>query len=169
MTILNTGRFGIRWPTLNERGNVQSFNLVLTSNVFHHFSPHATGELFEELKKGRDEPDPAKAAGVTVDAADEFNTEKYNPTIMDFLTKLPGVTTKNVFALMNRVEDMEDLLNRSLEDLTEILGHSSNAKELLDSLHGNLLPLDEQNANQKVKSKGTSRFKSGKSKAQAAK
>ena len=88
---------------------------------------------------------------------------------MDFLTKLPGVTTKNVFALMNRVEDMEDLLNRSLEDLTDILGHSINAKELIDSLHGNLRPLDEQAANQKTKSKGTSRFKSGKGKAPAGK
>ena len=55
-----------------------------------YFSPHATGELVEKLKKGREEPDPAKAAGVTFDAADEFNTERYNPNIMDFLSKLPG-------------------------------------------------------------------------------
>ena len=166
-----------------------------------NFSPHATGELFEELKKGREEPDPAKAAGVTVDAADEFNTERYNPNIMDFLSKLPGkiwpldqlnvlimmlkticcslltcklfiyrlhvsgVTTKNIFALMNRLEDMNDLLERSEEELTEILGHSANAKELYESLHGNLLPLDQQAANQKAKSKGTSRFKTSKPKA----
>ena len=128
------------------------------------FSPHATGELFEELKKGREEPDPAKAAGVTIDAADEFNTEKYNPTIMDFLSKLPGVTTKNIFALMNRLENMQDLLDQSLEDLTEILGHSGNAKDLFESLHENVCPKDDQlSANAKTKAKG-SRFKSGKSK-----
>jgi DNA excision repair protein ERCC-4 len=126
-------------------------------------SPHATGELFEELKKGREEPDPAKAAGVTVDAADEFNTDKYHPTIMDFLSKLPGVTTKNIFALMNRLENMSDLLEQSLEDLTEILGHSGNAKELYDCLHENLCPVEEQSAANKAKSKGA-RFKTGKAK-----
>ena len=109
---------------------------------YFSFSPHATGELFEELKKGREEPDPAKAAGVTVDAADEFNTEKYNPTIMD----------------------MQDLLDQSLEDLTEILGHSSNAKDLYNCLHESLCPQDEQqSSNNKAKLKG-SRFKSEKSK-----
>jgi len=76
-----------------------------------------------------------------------------------------GVTTKNIFALMNRLEDLNDLLERSEEELTEILGHSANAKELYESLHGNLLPLDQQTANQKSKSKGTSRFKTNKPKA----
>jgi DNA excision repair protein ERCC-4 len=118
------------------------------------------------LKKGREEPDPTKAAGVTVDAADEFNTEKYNPTIMDFLSKLPGVTTKNVFALMNRLEDMSDLLDQSLEDLTEILGHAANAKELYEGLHGNLCPLEEQGNKNRAKSKG-SRFKTAKGKMQS--
>ena len=101
---------------------------------------------------------------MTIDAADEFNTEKYNPTIMDFLSKLPGVTTKNIFALMNRLENMQDLLDQSLEDLTEILGHSGNAKDLFESLHENVCPKDDQlSANAKMKAKG-SRFKSGKSK-----
>lgn len=125
-------------------------------------SPHATSELFEELKKGREEPDPAKAAGVTIDAADEFNTDKYNPTIMDFLAKLPGVTTKNIFSLMNNVEDLADLLNRSVENLTEVLGHSQNASELYEALHNNVLPADETNAKTKTKSKGDTRFKSTK-------
>ena len=138
--------------------------LPVWKHWYFSFSPHATGELFEELKKGREEPDPAKAAGVTVDAADEFNTEKYNPTIMDFLSKLPGITTKNIFALMNRLENMQDLLDQSLEDLTEILGHSSNAKDLYNCLHESLCPQDEQqSSNNKAKLKG-SRFKSEKSK-----
>jgi len=85
---------------------------------------------------------------------------------MDFLSKLPGVTTKNIFALMNRLENMQDLLEQSLEDLTEILGHSSNAKDLYECLHENLCPPDEQqSANSRAKQKGSSRFKSEKSKA----
>ncbi len=65
---------------------------------------------------------------------------------------------------MNRLENMQDLLEQSLEDLTDILGHSGNAKDLYESLHGNVCPLsDQQSASNKDKMKG-SRFKSGKSK-----
>lgn len=127
-------------------------------------SPHATSELFEELKKGREEPDPAKAAGVTIDAADEFNTEKYNPAIMDFLAKLPGVTTKNIFSLMNSAEDLSGLLSKSVEELTTVLGHSTNASELYEALHNRLVPVDESNSKPKTKSKAGGRFKSTKQK-----
>ena len=38
--------------------------------------PHATAELVEELKKGRDEPDASKAATIGVDIIDEYNVDK---------------------------------------------------------------------------------------------
>merc|ERR1719430_3071474 len=50
-------------------------------------SPHATAELFEELKKGREEPDATKAAAVSVDLIDEYNTDRFNPVIFDFVKK----------------------------------------------------------------------------------
>ena len=44
------------------------------------FSPHATAELVEELKQGREEPDASKAATLGVDIIDEYNVEKYRNT-----------------------------------------------------------------------------------------
>ena len=37
-------------------------------------SPHATAELFEELKKGRAEPDAARAAAMTMDVVNEHDS-----------------------------------------------------------------------------------------------
>merc|ERR1711972_602697 len=37
--------------------------------------PHATAELVEELKKGREEPDASKAATIGVDIIDEYNVD----------------------------------------------------------------------------------------------
>ena len=39
--------------------------------------PHATAELVEELKKGREQPEAAKAATIGVDIIDEYNVDKY--------------------------------------------------------------------------------------------
>jgi DNA excision repair protein ERCC-4 len=74
-------------------------------------SPHASAELFDELKKGRDQPEASKAATIGVDIIDEFNTDKYNPQVRDFLSKLPGVTSKNIYALLNTCENLLDLLS----------------------------------------------------------
>merc|ERR1711974_155971 len=83
-------------------------------------SPHATAELFEELKKGRPEPDASKASSVTMDVIDEYNKDRFNPIIHDFIKKLPGVTSRNVYAILNRVESMTQLLAMSVDDLSEM-------------------------------------------------
>ncbi len=52
--------------------------------------PHATAELFEELKKGRPQPDPAAAAGLTTDVAEEAEgggDHRYNANIRDFVRR----------------------------------------------------------------------------------
>merc|ERR1712179_491381 len=105
-------------------------------------SPHATAELFEELKKGRDEPDATKAAAVSVDVIDDYNTDRINPVIFDFVKKLPGVTTKNVYSLLNRVNSFSELLSCSQIDLEQILGSASNAESLYQALHTPAKPID---------------------------
>ena len=97
-------------------------------------SPHATAELFEELKKGREQPDPAKAAAISIDVIDEYNKDRFNPIIHDFIKKMPGVTSKNLYAILNRMNSMGELLSASVEELTEIMG-SGNAEMLYESLH----------------------------------
>nr|CAG4641558.1 EOG090X03DI [Eurycercus lamellatus] len=72
--------------------------------------PYATAEIFETLKKGRDQPDPVKAASFSSDAYTEKNAEKYNPAIHDFVSKLPGINSKNIRRVLNRVQDLGQLL-----------------------------------------------------------
>lgn len=126
-------------------------------------SPHATAELFEELKRGREQPDASKAAAISIDVVDDFNAgeDKYNPAVKDFIAKLPGINTRNMFAILNRVESLGQLLELDEQDLEEILGSKSNAQDLHQSLHGKLK--SSQIVEEKNKKTGKSSGAAGKS------
>lgn len=98
-------------------------------------SPHATAELFEELKQNKPQPDAATAMAITADSETLPESDRYNPGPQDFVLKMPGVNAKNCRSLMNQVKNIAELATLSLERLTSILGHSGNAKQLYDFLH----------------------------------
>ncbi|XP_071490340.1 DNA repair endonuclease XPF-like [Diadema antillarum] len=107
-------------------------------------SPHATAELFEELKTGRAEPDAAVAASITLeeegdgtgtDEASPLAKQKYNHGPYDMLLKLPGINTRNCWRIMRNVQDFAELASLSEEKLAGILDHQGNAKFLWDFLH----------------------------------
>ncbi|XP_031218889.1 DNA repair endonuclease XPF isoform X1 [Mastomys coucha] len=98
-------------------------------------SPHATAELFEELKQNKPQPDAATAMAITADSETLPESDRYNPGPQDFVLKMPGVNAKNCRSLMNQVKNIAELATLSLERLTSILGHSGNAKQLHDFLH----------------------------------
>ncbi|XP_075420387.1 DNA repair endonuclease XPF [Tenrec ecaudatus] len=98
-------------------------------------SPHATAQLFEELKQNRPQPDAAAAAAVSADSATLPESEKYNPGPQDFLLKMPGVSAKNCRALMTQVKNMVELAALPQERLTAILGNAANAKQLHEFIH----------------------------------
>ncbi len=130
-------------------------------------SPHATAELFEDLKKGREQPDAEKAAAMSFDFIDEYNVDKYNVAIKDLLLKLPGVTSKNVYGLLNKVGGMDDLLEFSADDLGELLCSTECGNELYSALHKQAEPLEGRGTNKRKTSENTgdlrnkkSRFKS---------
>ena len=128
-------------------------------------SPYATAELFEELKKGREEPDPSKAAAMSMDIIDEFSyEEKYNPAIRDFVIKLPGMNNKNVFAILNKVDNMAHLFSLTEEELSDLLQSSSHGKLLYEGLHKKQTVLtDSEKSNDgdvNTKKPSSSRFKS---------
>ena len=130
-------------------------------------SPHATAELFEELKKGRDEPNADQAAAVSVDVIDEFNTDRFNPVISDFVKKLPGVTSTNLYSILNRINSLSELLSCSQAELEEIIGSASHAEALYEGLHKPVKPLETNSSTSNIVSiknagtKGnTRRFKS---------
>ncbi|XP_039348507.1 DNA repair endonuclease XPF isoform X1 [Mauremys reevesii] len=98
-------------------------------------SPHATAELFEELKQNRPQPDAAIAMAITADSEIVPESDKYNPGPQDFLLKIPGVNAKNCRVLMNHVKSISELVTLSQDKLLEILGNAVNAKQLYDFIH----------------------------------
>ncbi|XP_043416439.1 DNA repair endonuclease XPF isoform X2 [Prionailurus bengalensis] len=98
-------------------------------------SPHATAELFEELKQNKPQPDAATAMAITADSETLPESEKYNPGPQDFLLKMPGVNAKNCRALMHHVKNIAELASLSQDKLAGILGNASNAKQLYDFIH----------------------------------
>ena len=144
-----------------ERNRKRSPNVSLALKNISTF----TGELFEELKRGREEPDASKAAAVSIDIIDDYNNDKFNPALQDFLSKLPGITTKNIYAILHKVNSLLELLTLSVEDLEEIIGSKQCAEDLHESLHGNIKPVvNEYEVKRSAKPKGGSRFKTLKNK-----
>ncbi len=101
-------------------------------------SPHATADLFLDLKQGRAEPNAAAAQAVTAESDTEAESaDLYNPGPYDFLLKMPGVNTKNFRAITNNTVSLVDLVKLSQDKPAEILRNSSNAKllhEFLDNV-----------------------------------
>ncbi|XP_037671182.1 DNA repair endonuclease XPF isoform X2 [Choloepus didactylus] len=98
-------------------------------------SPHATAELFEELKQNKPQPDAATAMAITADSETLPESEKYSPGPQDFLLKMPGVNAKNCRSLMNHVKNLAELATLSQDKLTSVLGNAANAKQLYDFIH----------------------------------
>ncbi|XP_075370918.1 DNA repair endonuclease XPF isoform X2 [Mycteria americana] len=98
-------------------------------------SPHATAELFEELKQNHPQPDAETAMAVTADSEILPESDKYNPGPQDFLLKMPGINTKNCRALMNHVKSIAELVTLSKDELSKILGNAANATQLFDFIH----------------------------------
>ncbi|XP_058796659.1 DNA repair endonuclease XPF [Phymastichus coffea] len=125
-------------------------------------SPHATAQLFEELKKGRSQPDGAKAALVGLDDdCDDKNimAEKYNSHIQDFVAKLPGVHSKNLRVILNKGCSLDHMCSLSLEEITEMIGNKSDAELLYRSFHDKHKPDHEPSTSGSIKG-GPSKVKS---------
>lgn len=102
-------------------------------------STHFTAELFEYLKIDRDQPDAAKIASISsAELPPETFEDKYDIQVRDFLLKLPGVNTRNVYALMNCAPTLADLVHISREELEELLCNTRSAELLHRTLHSSL-------------------------------
>ena len=59
----------------------------------------------------------------------------YSFHLQDMLLKMPGLSSKNVFTLMNKVEDLDHLISLNPEELAETLDSENNAQLLHKFLH----------------------------------
>lgn len=86
-------------------------------------SPYQTAEIFSELKKQQDEPDPLKAVQLGLDPnqmGDEMRS--FNQTSQDMLRALPGVTESVVTTLLLKVGSIEELANMEEKEICSIIG-----------------------------------------------
>lgn len=124
-------------------------------------SPHATAQLFEELKQGRDQPDSNVAAKIGADEDTEnkqLMMETYNSRIQDFVAKLPGVHSKNLRVLLNKGQSLNHLIKLTKEELKETLGNTKDAEMLHKALHENCLSTDEKSSVKVSKVRGKQLF-----------
>ncbi|XP_037092909.1 DNA repair endonuclease XPF-like [Pollicipes pollicipes] len=101
-------------------------------------SPYASAELLHQLKVGEPEPSLAEARAATADRADTLAEDRVNPQIRDFISKLPGIRPKTLYALLNKINSLMDLIQMTKESLAEVLGSETDAGHLHEALHTNL-------------------------------
>ncbi|PBC30084.1 DNA repair endonuclease XPF [Apis cerana cerana] len=121
--------------------------------------PHATAQLFEELKGGKDQPDPIKAAQIGVEENKEIPVDKYNSRIQDFVSKLPGVTTKNLHLILSKGQSLDHLNKLSKEEFTELLGNKNEAQMLYNAFHEKISLFEEKSSTSSKKSGSKGRGK----------
>ncbi|KAF2277620.1 DNA repair protein [Westerdykella ornata] len=86
-------------------------------------SPYQTAEIFSELKKGADEPDPLRAVQLGLDPnlqGDEMRT--FNQTSQDLLRAIPGVNEKVAMTLMLETESLTEVANMEEGELAKLVG-----------------------------------------------
>lgn len=85
-------------------------------------SPYQTAEIFEELKKQQEEPDPIKAVQIGLGAGEDPTDQSFNQTPHDMLRCVPGVTAKNMSRLTLEVNDLVDVSNLEESELDPLVG-----------------------------------------------
>ncbi|KAF2737514.1 DNA repair endonuclease XPF [Polyplosphaeria fusca] len=86
-------------------------------------SPYQTAEIFNELKKQAEEPDPLKAVQTGLDpdvAGDELRS--FNQVTQDMLRVLPGLNEKAVTTIMMEVQSIFDLANMEEKEVCALIG-----------------------------------------------
>ena len=87
---------------------------------------------------------------------------RYNVQIKDFVSKLPGINSKNIYTILNKTDTLLDLLDMNEDTLSGILGSRQNGSELYSALHGAIKIPDPEDGKAAAKKKPFKRFKSKK-------
>ena len=107
-------------------------------------SPYATAEIFEELKRSNEEPNPLEAVSFGLQDRDDANkTENQAP--MELLEHLPGVTAKNVGNIARKIDTILDLCDASSREIVDLIGPES-GRTLYRFLHKNVNEDDDASA-----------------------
>ena len=116
--------------TINSASNpsdLQSRIVLLTLafprlKVIWSSSPYQTAEIFEELKKQQDEPDPIKAVALGLEHGEDPDEQNFNQTPQDMLRAVPGVTAKNLQRLILETGNIIDVANLEEDEVSRLVG-----------------------------------------------
>lgn len=122
--------FADHTSSLNSASNpsdLQSKIVLLTLafprlKIIWSSSPYQTAEIFNELKKQQEEPDPIRAVQVGLVAGEDPADQTFNQTPHDMLRCVPGVTAKNMSRLTLEVADLAEVSNLDQSELDEMVG-----------------------------------------------
>ena len=84
-------------------------------------SSYVTAEMFEDLKKSQEEPDPMTAVKCGLSEGEDVNSV-YNQAPIDFLRAFPGITEKNYRNVISAVGNVQEFANMSERQFVELLG-----------------------------------------------
>ncbi|KAF2017426.1 DNA repair endonuclease XPF, partial [Aaosphaeria arxii CBS 175.79] len=86
-------------------------------------SPYQTAEIFSELKKQQDEPDPLKAVQTGLDpnmAGEEMRS--FNQVTQDMLRTIPGVTESIVIKIVLECQNLLEFVNMEEKEICNLVG-----------------------------------------------
>ena len=85
-------------------------------------SPYQTAEIFEELKKQQDEPDPMRAVRIGLEAGEDAEQKIFSQAPQDMLRGVPGIIPKNMSSITLEVESIHALANMDEAELEPLVG-----------------------------------------------
>ena len=91
-------------------------------------SPYQTAEIFEELKKQQDEPDPMRAVQIGLEAGEDAEQRMFSQAPQEMLRVLPGIDPKNMHNIMLDVESIHALANMEAGELEPLVGKENGRK-----------------------------------------
>jgi DNA excision repair protein ERCC-4 len=89
-------------------------------------SPYQTVQIFEELKKQQEEPDPYKAVMTGLEEGEDAETGRtFNQDPMDMLRAIPGITEKNIVQLGLQINSIQEIANADEGELDSMIGRDA--------------------------------------------
>ncbi|KAK5079560.1 DNA repair protein RAD16 [Exophiala xenobiotica] len=85
-------------------------------------SPFQTAQIFEELKKQQEEPDPLKAVRIGLEEGEDEGERTFNSAPQDLLRAIPGVSNKNASRLYLEARDVKEVANMELKAFDHLVG-----------------------------------------------
>ncbi|GAO47774.1 hypothetical protein G7K_1972-t1 [Saitoella complicata NRRL Y-17804] len=84
-------------------------------------SPYQTAEIFEDLKKQHEEPDPLKAVTIGLEEGEDA-TSQYNQAAVDLLRGVPGITERNYKNVIFSSENVKEFVNSTQREIIDMIG-----------------------------------------------